>query len=143
MSQGNSSHEPDFRGNTGNGAAVQQPCGFQALPIDKRGGNNGNTSLSIPIPPPVPVADSKTPATDCHFQSIENKGVCPCCHVATNFENQTEEYRGHGMQSICICNSVSSGRHVPLLAGEILATGQGICIPLSCVTHYPMTEIHI
>ncbi|MBR9803854.1 hypothetical protein GYB59_20145 [bacterium] len=136
MSQGNSSHEPDFHGNTGNGATTQQPCGLQALPIDKRGGNNGNTSLSIPIPPPISVADSKTPATGCHSQSIENKALYLCCHVATNFQNQTEEYKEGATQSIGICNYVSFDGHAPSLAGELLISDQRNPL-LPCLFHPP------
>ncbi|MBY5984249.1 hypothetical protein KUW18_09110 [Halomonas sp. DP5Y7-2] len=131
MSQGNSSQEPDFHGNTGNGATTQQPCGLQALPIDKRGGNNGNTSLSIPIPLPISVADSKTPATGCHFQSIENKAFYLCCHVATNFQNQTEEYKEGATQSIGIRNSVPLGGHAPSLAGESSVLCQGTPLSVS------------
>ena len=131
MSQGNFSQEPDFHGNTGNGATTQQPCGLQALPIDKRGGNNGNTSLSIPTPPPISVADSKTPATGCHFQSIENKAFYLCCHVATNFQNQTEEYKEGEMQSIGIRNYAPFGGHAPALAGESSVLCQGTPLSVS------------
>ncbi len=40
--------EPSFCGNTGYNGNTQQPCGLQLLPINKRGGNKGNTYLYIP-----------------------------------------------------------------------------------------------
>lgn len=87
MSQPQLSREPDFRGNTGNRGNGQQPCGFQVLPMNKRGGNNGNTSLYTGATASLPVAESKTPATGCYFQPTVNKGIFLCCHVASNFEN--------------------------------------------------------
>ncbi|KAA0010758.1 hypothetical protein F0A17_16200 [Billgrantia pellis] len=121
MSQPQRSQEPDFRGNTGNRGNSQQPCGFQALPMDKRGGNNGNTSLYTGVTDYQPVAESKTPATGCHFQATENKAIFLCCHVATDFENQTEELKGSGIGSRTNAASFTSAASTSLLAGEGVA----------------------
>ncbi|WP_139284328.1 hypothetical protein [Salinicola sp. MIT1003] len=93
---GHFSREPSFSGNTGNNGNAQQPCGLQPLPIEQRGGNNGNTSPCIPIYGFRPVAFSKTVATGCHNQAIEFIGFYQCCRVAADFENQAEEYWGIG-----------------------------------------------
>lgn len=91
---GQFTREPSFGGNTGYTGNGQQPCGLQALPINKRGGNQGNTSLYIYITNASSCCRFKKAATSCQKKYQLNQGCYRCCHVAPFFEISQGNYRG-------------------------------------------------
>lgn len=94
MMQGLFTREPSFCGNTGYNGNAQQPCGLQVLPINKRGGNKGNTYIYIYIAPDYMRCRFKKAATGCQKKYQLNQWCYRCCHVARFFENSQGNYRG-------------------------------------------------
>ena len=95
MMKGLFTREPSFCGNTGYNGNVQQPCGLQVLPINKRGGYKGNTYLYISIDPDSVCCRFKKAATGCQKNIQLNQWRYRCCLVAPLFANQAGElYRG-------------------------------------------------
>lgn len=100
MMQGLFTREPSFCGNTGYIGNAQQPCGLQVLPINKRGGNKGNTYLYIYITPVSVRCRFKKAATGCQKNIQLNQWRYRCCHVARLFENSQGNYRGEALFAI-------------------------------------------
>ncbi|CAO1662181.1 hypothetical protein NYA30BAC_01524 [Halomonas sp. NYA30] len=73
--------EPSFCGNTGYNGNTQQPRGLQPLPINKRGGNKGNTYLYIYRAPDFVCCRFKKAATGCQKIPIKSMvlPVLPRC----------------------------------------------------------------
>ena len=94
MMKGLFTREPSFCGNTGYNGNVQQPCGLQVLPINKRGGYKGNTYLYIYITPDSVRCRFKKAATGFQKKYQLNQWCYRCCHVARFFENSQGNYRG-------------------------------------------------
>lgn len=92
--QGLFTREPNFCGNTGYNGNAQQPCGLQPLPINKRGGNKGNTYLYIYRAPDFVCCRFKKAATGCQKKYQLNQCCYRCCHVAHVFEISQGNYRG-------------------------------------------------
>ena len=86
--------EPSFCGNTGYNGNTQQPRSLQPLPINKRGGNKGNTYLYIYRDPAFVCCRFKKAATGCQKKYQLNQWCYRCCLVARVFEISQGNYRG-------------------------------------------------
>lgn len=114
MMQGLFTREPSFCGNTGYIGNAQQPCGLQVLPINKRGGNKGNTYLYIYITPVSVRCRFKKAATGCQKNIQLNQWRYRCCHVARLFENSQGNYRGEALFAIrTLAIHLSAAAHPP------------------------------
>lgn len=86
--------EPSFYGNTGYNGNAQQSRGVEVLPINKRGGNKGNTYLYTYISPVPTCCRFQKAATGCQKKYQLNQWCYRCCHVARIFENSQGNIRG-------------------------------------------------